>query len=177
MILHIDRLQQLQELVCDFDSHDCQLPQEFGKLLTSIHLDVRIRKVEEEITVEARLKAEVEMACSRCLEKHVQQIDETFEVIYLPEPEEQEIVDELELDETDLDVEYYAGNTLDLTELAREQLLVLLPFKPLCREDCAGLCPSCGQDLNKGTCECPKEVLDPRFSVLGKLLDQKTSDK
>lgn len=177
MILHIDRLRQLQELACDFDSHDCQWPKEFGKLITAIHLDARIRKLKEEIIVEARLKAEIEMPCSRCLKEHRQQVDEAFEVIYLPEPEEQENVDELELVETDLNVEYYAGETIDLAELAREQLLVLLPLKPLCQEDCAGLCPSCGQDLNEGTCMCPKDVIDPRLAVLGKLLEQKTSEK
>ena len=176
MILHIERLRQAQELACDFDSHECPLPKEFGKLLTAVHLDALIRKVEEEITVEARLKAEVEMPCSRCLKEHRQQIDEAFEVIYLPEPEEQENIDELELGETDLNVEYYTGDIIDLTELAREQLLLVLPIKPLCKEDCAGLCPSCGLDLNEGTCSCPKEVFDPRFSVLRKLLAQNTSD-
>ncbi len=177
MILHIERLQPLQELACDFDSYDCQLPEGFGTLLTAIHLDAQIRKVEDEITVEARLKADVGMQCSRYLQEHRQQIDEAFNVMYLPEPEGQENVNELELSETDLNVEYYTGDTINLAELAREQLLLLLPIKPLCQEDCAGLCPACGQNLNEGTCICPKEALDPRFSVLKKLLGRKTSEQ
>ena len=177
MILHIERLRPVQELACGFDSQACQLPKEFGTLIADAHLEARVRKVEEEITIEARLKAEIEMPCSRCLKEHRQRIDEAFEVIYLPEPEEQDNVDEIELAETDLNVEFYADETIDLAELVREQLLVLLPIKPLCREDCAGLCPSCGQDLNEETCACPKDAIDPRLAVLGKLLAQKTSEQ
>jgi uncharacterized protein len=175
MIVHIERLLPVQELACDFDSSTCQLPKEFGTLIGDAHLEARIRKVEEEIALEARLKAEIEMPCSRCLKEHLQQLDEHFEVMYLPEPEEQDSGDELELDETDLNVEFYTDEMIDLAELVREQLLILLPLKPLCREDCAGLCPSCGQDLNEGTCACPKDAIDPRFAILGKLLEQKTS--
>ena len=59
---------------------------------------------------------------------------------------------------------------LDLTEAVRQYALLALPMKPLCRQDCAGLCPTCGRNLNQGGCDCPPQGLDPRWSGLSKLL-------
>ena len=59
---------------------------------------------------------------------------------------------------------------LDLAQLTWEDLLLFLPSKLLCRDDCKGICPQCGKNLNEGTCECKKEI-DPRFAALLDLLD------
>ena len=59
---------------------------------------------------------------------------------------------------------------LDLTEAVRQYALLALPMKPLCRQDCAGLCPTCGHNLNQGGCGCPPQGPDPRWSGLNKLL-------
>ncbi|PID56650.1 hypothetical protein CSB45_10480 [candidate division KSB3 bacterium] len=176
MIVHIERLQPVQELAYDFNSPACQLPKEFATLIGAAHLEACIRKLEEEVTLEARLIAEVEMSCSRCLKAHRQHVDECFKLIFLPEPQEQKAADELELRETDLYVEFYRDKIIDLEDIVREQLLLMLPFKPLCREECLGLCSSCGQDLNEGTCACPKDRIDPRFAVLKKLSGQKRTE-
>jgi len=58
---------------------------------------------------------------------------------------------------------------LDLTEAIRQNAIVAIPMKPLCREDCAGICPKCGKDLNQGECGCPTEEVDPRWAKLLKL--------
>ena len=63
------------------------------------------------------------------------------------------------------------GMRLDLTALVREDLLLALPAKFLCREDCKGLCPMCGKNLNDGSCSCKKPI-DPRLEALRQLLDQ-----
>ena len=177
MILHIEQLQQPQELSLDISGQECHLPEDIGRFTTPIHLDAQVRKVKEEITVEGRISTQINMLCSRCLTQYDESVEERFEVIYLPRPDTQEVVDELELEEADLNVSYYESETISLAELIREQLLLLLPVKPLCNDDCAGLCPSCGQNLNEGSCTCSKETLDPRLSVLGQLLHQKTSEK
>jgi uncharacterized protein len=62
------------------------------------------------------------------------------------------------------------GDQLDLEPLARDAVLLELPQAPLCREDCMGLCPACGADLNEGPCGCPTER-DPRWGVLDTLRD------
>jgi uncharacterized protein len=59
---------------------------------------------------------------------------------------------------------------LDLTEAVRQYALLALPMKTLCRQDCAGLCPTCGRNLNQGGCDCPPQSVDPRFSKLSNLL-------
>ena len=61
---------------------------------------------------------------------------------------------------------------LDLSEVMRQDLLLALPPFPLCREDCAGLCPQCGKDLNEGPCDCVKEEVDSRWATLRELLDK-----
>lgn len=60
---------------------------------------------------------------------------------------------------------------IDLAPLLRELAVLEIPIKPICKEDCLGLCVECGQDLNEGSCDCKTETIDPRFSVLRSLLD------
>ena len=74
--------------------------------------------------------------------------------------------DEREVQDEDLDTSYYRDDQIDLNELLREQFYLALPMKPLCREDCAGLCPQCGTNLNTGTCQCTTEWEDPRLAPL-----------
>ncbi len=74
--------------------------------------------------------------------------------------------DEQEVEEEDLDTSYYRDDQIDLNELLREQFYLALPMKPLCREDCRGLCPQCGTNLNTGTCTCATEWEDPRLAAL-----------
>ena len=61
------------------------------------------------------------------------------------------------------------NETVDLEVVAREAILLDLPLAPLCREECAGLCPTCGADLNDGACPCAPQAVDPRWSALGAL--------
>ena len=70
-------------------------------------------------------------------------------------------------------------NILDLTEAIRQYALLTVPMKPLCHQDCAGLCPTCGINLNQASCDCPPEPADPRWSELSKLVltDTKVSVK
>ena len=76
---------------------------------------------------------------------------------------------EVEVDEEDMDVYSYQGEEVDLEPLLREQVILAVPFAPLCREDCKGLCPVCGIDLNTGTCTCDRTPIDPRWSALRNL--------
>ena len=65
------------------------------------------------------------------------------------------------------------GNSLDLDELVVSDILLELPTKLLCKEDCKGLCSSCGRNLNEGKCGCEEKTVDPRLEVLRQLLDKK----
>ena len=68
------------------------------------------------------------------------------------------------------DIIIVAGYTLDLFSLVRDDILLEMPIKHLCSEDCRGLCPVCGQNLNEGSCGCKREAVDPRMAVLDQLL-------
>ena len=71
----------------------------------------------------------------------------------------------LELATDDLDVYPYTGDVIDLEPLVREQFVLAVPYAPLCKDDCLGLCPQCGVDRNLTACECEKPI-DPRFAAL-----------
>jgi len=66
----------------------------------------------------------------------------------------------------DLETEFYEGEEIDLTPLIQDQILLALPPKAVCREDCRGLCQRCGQNLNRGTCQCADQKMDPRLEPL-----------
>jgi uncharacterized protein len=99
--------------------------------------------------------------CSRCLTPVSVDRKETLSGVYGTEAELPE------------DVLPYNGEYIDLTETIRETLILSEPMKVLCRPDCKGLCPQCGADLNEGPCSCPTDKIDPRFAVLGGLVNNK----
>ncbi len=100
-------------------------------------------------------------ACDRCLTPYAK----TYDI-----PLEHTLVTTLENEEND-DYILLDNYQLDLTDLVMADILLELPYKSLCREDCRGLCPMCGKDLNEGLCGCNRKSVDPRLAVLGQLLE------
>jgi DUF177 domain-containing protein len=109
------------------------------------------------------------VACSRCVEPVKIAIDDKVRVTFMPASEmpDEEAADEegVEVAEDDLDLFPYDGERVDLEPLFREELVLAVPFAPLCAETCKGLCPQCGADLNRGTCACEAPG-DPRLAAL-----------
>ncbi|MGE5235103.1 MAG: YceD family protein [Acidobacteriota bacterium] len=106
---------------------------------------------------QGEVRGRLSLRCSRCLGELPFEFGERFAVELIPAglaPKEEET----RLERGDLNVHFFAEPTLDLAELAAEQLVLALPMKPLCSESCRGLCPRCGADLNKGPCTCPSRV-------------------
>jgi uncharacterized protein len=129
------------------------------------------------VHVRGRLSGSVEPECGRCLERYALPIDQELDLFYLPRPAEQPDAEEeeVELSDREVVVGYYEREQLDLGEAMREQIYLGLPLKRLCREDCRGLCPTCGKNLNAGACGCPapEPPEDPRLSPLRRLIDDK----
>ena len=100
-------------------------------------------------------------ACDRCLAPYTKSYDI---------PLEHTLVTTLENEEND-DFILLDNYQLDLTDLVMADILLELPYKSLCREDCRGLCPMCGKNLNEGLCGCNRKSVDPRLAVLGQLLE------
>jgi len=123
------------------------------------------------ILVKAKVNTEVGVNCGRCLRTFQAPLSLVIEEEYFP------LID---VDSgTSISVPDEPGcftiderHILDLTEAIRQYALMAIPMKPLCDEDCAGLCPSCGHDLNKGPCGCTSQKMDPRWSKLNRLLNR-----
>lgn len=138
------------------------------RLAGPVDLVVEIRKDGQKVSVAGRVTAGLECDCSRCLEPYPVPVDASFDLLYLPasentgEPEQ-------EMDQDDVGVSYYRDEVIDLAELMREQFYLALPMKPLCSEACRGLCPVCGVNRNRETCDCVTTWADPRLEPLRKL--------
>jgi DUF177 domain-containing protein len=110
----------------------------------------------------------LELPCSRCLESFTSLVDSKFDLRYQPHthPVGSGHDAERQIEEDDLSTAFYDDDEIDLGQLMREQFYLSLPMKPLCGDDCRGLCPICGTNLNRGTCDCKREWEDPRLAVL-----------
>ena len=143
---------------------------EAAELAAPVAGRLSVRKAENEIVVAGELSAALRMECSRCLAKFEVRLDLPVHVVYDPAEDTGKSKHELHGDE--MDTSFYRGDELDLGELVQEQVVLSMTMKPLCREDCRGLCPVCGIDLNEGKCSCGSQEVDPRLAVLKKLFDK-----
>ncbi|NLL36243.1 MAG: DUF177 domain-containing protein [Fretibacterium sp.] len=123
------------------------------------------------LTVQLFLRTEVVGECARCLAEASLAIQDDLMYLYHLCDLEWGKDTRLESDEGFLPVEVeFFGRTIDLADQVWETLLLLLPIRLLCKEDCRGLCPECGADLNQGPCGCERQDGDPRFAVLGSFI-------
>ena len=120
-----------------------------------------------EIFVNGTLDAATTAACSRCAEEFDLPSHRRFR--YVVAPKVMSDGDNFALKAEDLEFSFYQSDEIDLTPLIREQVLLALAQRPLCREDCRGLCPQCGANLNEADCGCVIRGLDPRLAVLRSL--------
>lgn len=142
-------------------------------------LELYLDSDDKNVFAHGHIRGTVTVACSRCVAPSHIKFDEPVRVTFLPASEmptkeerepsaEGEGEDGAELEENDLDVFPFDGETVDLEPLIREQFVLAVPFAPLCREDCLGLCDQCGADKNVAPCSCARPV-DPRFAGLQSL--------
>jgi uncharacterized protein len=129
-----------------------------------------LHKVGGEIVITGALKTAMDLQCSRCLKEFRQELDIPVNVVYHPIEEAGDERHALRDDE--MDMGFYKGEELDLRELLKEQVLLNEQMKPLCSEQCKGICPKCGTDLNTGQCTCGGKEIDPRLEALKNLLDK-----
>jgi uncharacterized protein len=125
----------------------------------------------EDIRLVGDLATMVEAACARCLDPVAQEISRSFDLLYRPQGADAGR-EELSVTQAEAEIGYYTGDGLLLEDVLREQILLAAPFKMVCREDCKGLCPHCGQNLNAGACGCEVKVADPRWNALSGLKDK-----
>ena len=135
------------------------------RVVAPVHLDFEIHKDKDRFRLVGTAVTELELTCSRCLEPFRMPVHAPFDLRYHPATEMSKEA-EREVEEEDLGTSYYRDEQIDLNELLREQFYLALPMKPLCREDCKGLCAQCGANLNTGSCNCAPAWEDPRLAPL-----------
>ena len=118
-----------------------------------------------DIRVAGEFSTRVELPCARCLEPVSCDVSKKFDLLYRPQGSDAG-KEELSVTAAEADVGYYQGEGLLLEDVLREQVLLAIPLKTICREDCKGLCPHCGKNLNVDPCNCAEPMEDPRWSAL-----------
>jgi uncharacterized protein len=131
---------------------------------TPVEVDVLVASLSDGLTVTGQIRSTWRGTCRRCLGGASGPIVAEVQELYQVHPTSE---DAFPLD----------GEQLDLRPMVRELVLMELPAAPLCRDDCAGLCPKCGADLNAGPCGCATEALDPRWAVLDELRQELEADR
>jgi len=129
-------------------------------------------KVVQDIRLKGKLETSLETICARCLEPVVLEVSPSFDLLYRPLGVDSGH-EELSVTDAEAEIGYYQGGGLLLEDVLREQVLLAIPLKLLCREDCKGLCAHCGKNLNnEGQCSCVDLVRDPRWSALKEIRDK-----
>lgn len=135
-----------------------------------VEISAWVRPEGSVVRVTGEIDATAAAECDRCLKPLELALNGSFDQRYVREAAKSGVdVDETELDASDLDIEELPSGVLDIHDLAREQVLLLAPMHVLCSESCAGLCPTCGGDLNTTKCACEAEQIDPRWEALKRL--------
>jgi len=141
---------------------------------TPLHAAGRAQLIEEhhgkrqrikDIRLNGELSTTLELPCARCLELVIQDVRRKFDLLYRPLGADAGR-EELSVTGAEAEVSYYQGEGLLLEDAVREQVLLALPLKVICREDCKGLCPHCGVNLNLEQCSCAEPMEDPRWTAL-----------
>lgn len=136
------------------------------RVAAPVSLTFDIFKDKAQYRLVGRTQTTLELPCSRCLEPIAVPVDVPFDLRYQPHVGNVGGKDDRELEDDDFGTAFYDDDQIDLGLLMREQFYLALPMKPLCASTCRGLCPVCGMNLNRGTCECKRDWDDPRFAVL-----------
>jgi uncharacterized protein len=133
------------------------------KLLQPIKLNGELSKIGDMLTLNGTISTLLELNCSRCLEKFNYAVDMTIEEQFTSS-------DGADRDD---DIIFINSDTIDITEVIENNIILTLPIQRLCSEDCKGLCHKCGINLNLATCQCENNDIDPR---LAKLKDMFSTD-
>jgi uncharacterized protein len=140
--------------------------------LSTLDGNITLIRTADGILATGILRISVELICSRCLEPFAMPAQFRLEEEFHPTIDVTTGTSLPLLDDAETATQIDAHHILDLTEVARQKLLLAIPPFPFCRTKCAGLCPQCGKNWNEGPCNCTHDDSDPRLQVLKQLLDQ-----
>ena len=132
-----------------------------------------LANTEGEVRVKGRFDVEMETECDRCLGRALFPLHTNFDLFYRPESyiaREEEVG----IDEGQAQLGFYQDGGMELEDILREQILLVLPMQRICSEDCKGICPTCGANRNEAPCTCAEEHASDRWGPFQSLKDLKT---
>jgi len=147
---------------------DCWRPKGVNERVMDLNsplvVNVRVFRTGDKYVLDGDLEGSIQVMCDRCLEYYQRDVRTDFRLFLVRSLDKEKA--EIELLEEDLEVDFIRGEEIDLDEVVQEQLNLSLPIKSLCMEECLGLCPICGHNLNNGPCQCKREQGRPDLSKL-----------
>jgi uncharacterized protein len=135
------------------------------RLAKTLKIEGTLHKSDTQVELKGKIKTVAEVACDRCLSKVIVPVESEFDALYVPETFYRDASNH-ELNEEEMNVATFDGQTIDVDELAHEQFYLALPDRNLCKEDCLGLCPKCAINKNTESCSCEEKEIDPRWAAL-----------
>ncbi|ADG82926.1 hypothetical protein Tfer_1615 [Thermincola ferriacetica] len=164
MVIDISKVKRTPELRETFQLREQMEPITNGKdrieFSEPVEITGKIENTGGKLIVLGNISARLRLTCSRCLEQYPHELATSFERAFRLTPED------ASAEGSEEETEIISGEKLDLTDMIVESILLELPMKQVCSEECKGLCKKCGINLNKTACNCEDDDIDPRFEVL-----------
>jgi uncharacterized protein len=134
-----------------------------------IRTALRVLRIGDMVEIDGDIETSVRLPCSRCLQPFETTLNSHFAFTYMRRATD--VIEETELQEVELSAEnmgivYFQGQKIDLKDTIQEQVVMEFPLRALCKQDCKGLCPKCGADLNETPCNCDRRSSPGKFAVL-----------
>jgi len=149
----------------ELTSEDIRWDVDRAQLTSPVRVDLTIRKIEDKLLFSGTCETEANFVCDRCLTETKYTVQKPFE-LYFRYRDRRNYSKDLELTAKETQECDYSGHEIDFSVYVREVLILTIPIKILCRDDCKGLCSHCGQNLNKGHCSCLTMQTDSRWEQL-----------
>ncbi len=138
------------------------------RLVEPVAVKGNVRLAGTEVFVNGHIDTRAQVECDRCLQPVELPVKADFALEYIT-GQTYESSEAAELTDAQMSVSVFDGEAIDVDEIVKEQILLAVPSRMLCQEDCKGICPECGLDRNTGECSCVTDNIDPRWAALKNL--------
>jgi uncharacterized protein len=170
MQIEVEKLDERgRDLEHVYPSAEFSLEDEDALLASDVRVSAHASRRRGDVTLNGSIDTSVELRCDRCLAPVAQPVKIDFKADLAMRDAGASSSEATGLQDADMDFSLYEGEAIDLDEIVREQILLALPARNLCSDDCKGLCPTCGANRNERACDCDTKEIDPRWSALAEL--------
>jgi uncharacterized protein len=162
MIINVNKISDKGYALNDtIEIDNSQLLEDDSYFLEGIDFQIFFKRQDQRIQAQGMIKTAISLVCVRCLEPFELKINSRFDIILFPK----EMVDQRStaLEDEELEYIFYENDQIDLEKILVEQVNLFIPFKPVCRAECKGICPGCGANLNRGACPCDQAKNEIKF--------------